>query len=53
MSSRHNGDSRAALVELASLKDKAMEQASEKWEATKRQLSKKVTTELREREKVL
>lgn len=42
LSSRHCEDSRAALVELASLKDKAMEQARERWEDSRRQLLEKV-----------
>lgn len=46
LSSRHDEDSRAALLKLADLKEKAMEQARDKWKATKRQLLEKVTTKL-------
>ena len=42
LSSRHEEDSRAALLQLASLKDKAMEHAMGEWEAAKRQLLEKV-----------
>ena len=42
LSSRYDGDSRAALAKLAHLKDSAMEQASKKWEKARKQLIDKV-----------
>ncbi len=42
LSSRHEEDSRAALIELASHKDKAMEKAAEEWEKEKGQLLERV-----------
>jgi len=42
LSSRHEEDSKAALVELASQKDKAMECAIQEWEADKRKLIENV-----------
>ena len=44
LSSRHEEDSKAALLELASQKDKAMETAMHEWEADKRKLIENVFT---------
>lgn len=43
LSQRHSEDSKAALSELASLKDSAMKQAKQKWEEERAILLKKVT----------
>ena len=45
LSQRHGEDSRAALTELASLKDAAMRQARETWEREKAALTRKVRKE--------
>ena len=42
LSLRHGEDSRSALAELATLKDREMKQAQEMWETNRKELLKKV-----------
>ncbi len=44
LAGRHTEDSRAALSELANIKDRAMENANKRWEKEKEKLTKKVET---------
>ena len=46
LSQRHSEDSKAALSELASLKDSAMKEAKQQWEEEQAKLLKKVCSPL-------